>query len=324
MANWLKIMHKIVSIWVFDLAVWLPAIWYICIFVIWRWSISLSYSSMIYYATFHSYVVFNLLNTYLYNVNKSRLDEIINRNRQYNGNAKLHPIVLLYILVLFMGYFNVPWPIFWNQNDPGLRTFTFTLVVYLPSILTVLALGIVTPIIENPVDSSYWVLFWLYIYIHFAFIIHNYLTKFNLREYSLYYNPLAWIYIWILSPYFIYVALTTEDIHNISKVNDNRIIEDLNDTESAIDVEGGMTALDTIEHIEKQTPPISSLQDKILKSKTTLADDNPWSIWLEPLRKGDMQLQIEWQHTFHYKCIRDWVVKDNTWPEWRNAINFQF
>ena len=135
---------------------------------------------------------------------------------------------------------------------------------------------------------------------------------------------LQFFHIWILSPYIVYVALTTKEIHNIDKANDNHNIKDYEETDSIIDIEGGTTALDIIENIEKQAPPISSLQNKILKNKTTLADDNPCCICLEPLRKGDLQLQIECLHVFHYKCIKDWIAKDKTWPEWRSAINFQF
>ena len=207
MTNLWKAVHGVVSIWVFDLAVWLPTIWFVYAFVIWRWIIALNSTSMIYYATFHAYVAFNLLNTYSYNVNKPRIDAMINRNRLENGNPNINPIVLMYFLMLFMGYFNVPWTIFWSQNDPIMKSFTCIVVVYLPSILTVLTLGIVTPIIENPTDPLFWGLFGLYIYIHIGFIIHNYLTKFNLRAYSLYFNPLTWIYIWILSLYILNIYI---------------------------------------------------------------------------------------------------------------------
>ena len=90
------------------------------------------------------------------------------------------------------------------------------------------------------------------------------------------------------------------------------------------DIVGGISAIEIFEDIERQTRPLAVIQDKILKSKTTLREDNNCCIWLEPLRKGSLQLQIGCLHMFHFKWIKDWATRENTWPEWRQPINVQF
>ena len=190
--------------------------------------------------------------------------------------------------------------------------------------LYMFAMATISPLFENLSDPIFWVLFVLYIYYHFFFVLHCILSKFNLRSIALYFNPMTWIYFLVLSPYLVCFAKAAQEqpIDNFEyEFYEIAALETIN---TVGNIEGGTTAIEIFEDIERQTRPLAVIQDKILKSKTTLREDNNCCIWLEPLRKGSFQLQIGCLHMFHFKWIKDWATRENTWPEWREPINVQF
>lgn len=77
------------------------------------------------YSILYMYLAVSTLGVIVYGIENLKLDEIIEQNRQPNGEVKCNPLVFLHSILFFVGPGVIPLiKVIRNRNDPCHNTFS--------------------------------------------------------------------------------------------------------------------------------------------------------------------------------------------------------